>query len=499
MTPSKGQSFALNIVQFAMQSLMDGLSLRQVELVLGRVGAWFGFDGPDFSTVRLWALRVGLFLWQRTPPRADDWIWIVDHVAESGGGKCLTILGVRRSQLRGGDFALQHTDVTVLFMKVMPTSTGDAMFEIFVALAAVSGVPVQIVSDHGSDVFKGERLFHAQHPGIDVTWDCTHFHARRLLAAIKDDEVWALLKWSCQQTRLTVQRTPFAALSPPSTTGASRCEHLDKLTLWGVKTLAKLDAGAVAVLDDEHCYDAEAANTVRAELSPTVARSLKSLADRSFPNAATFTAALTETVGAEAQPSLSAAQITAIRRASHRGQRRADQHFAWLEAFRSPLTEIYEPLVQMVYSAEQQIKQAGLHCHSATDWLATQPPLPKSWTRARRFRAQLLRHLRQTGRTPLPDGHYRPRDQALLATSDVLESLFGKYKRYTERSPQTPLTSAILTLPLATEPLTPTLLAEALESVGVKHLYHWCQQTFGRTKLATQRLLTHLLPGTKPA
>jgi hypothetical protein len=31
------------------------------------------------------------------------------------------------------------------------------------------------------------------------------------------------------------------------------------------------------------------------------------------------------------------------------------------------------------------------------------------------------------------DGRGRSRGEALLATSDVLESLFGKYKRYTER------------------------------------------------------------------
>lgn len=47
-------------MQFAVQSLMEGLSLRQVEQVLTRLGAWLGFDAPDFTTVRLWWHRVGL-------------------------------------------------------------------------------------------------------------------------------------------------------------------------------------------------------------------------------------------------------------------------------------------------------------------------------------------------------------------------------------------------------------------------------------------------------
>jgi len=67
----------------AIDFFMIGLSLRQVEGVLNLMGQSFGFDAPDHTTVRLWALRMGLYLWQRTPPKASDWIWIVDHVAQA--------------------------------------------------------------------------------------------------------------------------------------------------------------------------------------------------------------------------------------------------------------------------------------------------------------------------------------------------------------------------------------------------------------------------------
>ena len=75
--------------------------------------------------MRLWVQRVGLSLWQRRLPHADDWIWLLDHVAEAGGGKCLVIVGVRRSWLCGRDFVLRHTDVTLLYAEVMDRSTGN--------------------------------------------------------------------------------------------------------------------------------------------------------------------------------------------------------------------------------------------------------------------------------------------------------------------------------------------------------------------------------------
>lgn len=464
---------------------MDGLSLRQVEKVLARLGSWLGFDGPDFTTVRLWGQRVGLYLWQRTPPRADDWIWILDHVAESGGGKCLVIVGVRRVELRGRDFVLRHTDVTLLYAETMRTCTGDDMYRILVALAAVCGVPVQIVSDHGSDVLKGERLFQAEHASVVLTWDITHRSARLLLAAVKGDETWVAFKAACQRTRTAVERTPWSALAPPSTAGASRCEHFDTLVLWGAAALAKLDAGASGVIDCEHAWDDAASYALREALSAAEQERLKPLLGRSFADAEAFGLVVTATLG----PS---EHTAAIVRESDQGRRRGLAHFGWLEAYRERLRAEYVPLVQMTYSAEQQVKHEGLHGRSAGEWRTTQPPLPRGVTRARHHRAELLRYLRSEGRG-------RSRGEALLATSDVLESLFGKYKRYTERSPQTSLNSAILTLPVATEELTPDLIERAIVTTPLKRLQRWCRETFGRTKLAVQHLLNDLVPGTESA
>jgi hypothetical protein len=79
--------------------------------------------------VRLWLQRVGLYLWQRTLPHAEDWIWLVDRVAEAAGGKCLVLVGARRSWLCGRDFVLMHSDVTLLYAEVMERSSGDDRVE----------------------------------------------------------------------------------------------------------------------------------------------------------------------------------------------------------------------------------------------------------------------------------------------------------------------------------------------------------------------------------
>lgn len=77
--------------------------------------------------------------------------------------------------------------------------------------------------------------------------------------------------------------------------------------------------------------------------------------------------------------------------------------------------------------------------------------------------------------------------------------LFGQYKRYTERSPQNSLSSAILTLPVATVELTPELIERAIITTPLKSLQRWCRETFGRTTMALQRVLNDLVLGTESA
>ena len=52
-------------------------------------------------------------------------------------------------------------------------------------------------------------------------------------------------------------------------------------------------------------------------------------------------------------------------------------------------------------------------------------------------------------------------------------------------------------MPVATEELTPDLIERAIVTIPLKSLHHWCRETFGRTKLAVQRLLNDLVSGTE--
>jgi hypothetical protein len=54
---------------------------------------------PSWSSTRLWLLRLGYYKLTRAKEDGADWVWIVDHVVQTGQEKCLLIVGIRLSAL----------------------------------------------------------------------------------------------------------------------------------------------------------------------------------------------------------------------------------------------------------------------------------------------------------------------------------------------------------------------------------------------------------------
>jgi hypothetical protein len=84
---------------------------------------------------------------------------ILDHTVELGQEKCLVILGVALDAFQSGRYTLSHGDVRLLDLDIVTSSTGEQVHGKIAEVVRRYGAPVQIVSDHGSDVKKGIELF----------------------------------------------------------------------------------------------------------------------------------------------------------------------------------------------------------------------------------------------------------------------------------------------------------------------------------------------------
>ncbi len=221
------------------------VSLRGVsEILLSLVsilGDALPLSLPYHQTVRSWLLRCGLFLLRRDVPPRDDWVWILDWTIRVGQKKCLLILGVSLEQLQARPGALEHHQVVVLDLCVTAHCTGADVERRLKRLAGRVGVPKQIVSDHGSDLSKGVRLFRVANPMVVDTYDVTHKLACLVKAELEADPRWAEFLRYCTSSLFQLQQSRGAFLTPPGPRSLERYMNVDRHTEWASRMLAVLD------------------------------------------------------------------------------------------------------------------------------------------------------------------------------------------------------------------------------------------------------------------
>ena len=80
-------------------------------------------------------------------------------------------------------------------------------------------------------------------------------------------------------------------------------------------------------------------------------------------------------------------------------------------------------------------------------------------------------------------------EKSFLATSDVIESLFGKYKQFSARCPLKEMGQMLLTICLSTMKLTKVEEKKALETISFADVEQWLGEVFGKSMLSKRKSL----------
>jgi hypothetical protein len=392
---------------------------------------------PCPQTVRLWLLRVGLYVLRRALPRRSDWVFILDHTIRLGQRKCLLILGVPLERVQGPRGALGHHDVVVLDLWVTTRCTGEDVAERLRAVGERVGTPRQVVSDHGSDLTKGIGLYQAEQAAVVGqaavvdTYDVTHRLACLVKAELEPDPRWGELLRRCTSSLFQVQQTAGAFLVPPTPRRLSRYLNVDRHVEWAGRVLTLLDARDLA----------EVAGLLKMSLE-------------------------------EARSWL-------------------ESKLGWLREFRADVGH-WERLLRVVRQTHEEVKNHGLSRQTARRvWRGLGADIMTD-PRLRGFLARVLWYLRA-------EGGKVPRGESWLGTSDVIESLFGKYKWLGEKAPYAEVGASVLALPVLTTELTGELLHEALSAVSGDDVRDWVSEHVGRSTLSKVRAIAEADTGREAA
>ena len=148
-----------------------------------------------------------------------------------------------------------------------------------------------------------------------------------------------------------------------------------------------------------------------------------------------------------------------------------EEKLGWLREYACEV-RAWSYFQKVVKVAEKEIKEGGL---SRTSWRRVKDRLegespPVGTEKA--FREQVLSFVRK-------EGAKVPARQKYLGSTDVLESLFGKYKDLAAQAPCREITANVLMIPLLVTSLTADLLRQALETVRAQDVEEWLDEHLG--------------------
>ena len=467
--------YSVEVMQLSLQLYLHaGFGCRGVCRVLQLLAGYLPLGVPASTTVLNWCCRLGLGVLRRPPPRRDDWIFVIDHTVALGTLKCFVVLGIPASRLPETDYSPRHGDMTVLAVEVAATSTGGQVVAVLERVSARTGMPVQIVCDHGSDLRKGIALFRRQAPNCVETYDISHAVATQLKAHWRGDAHWQRFLQQAGNTLSHFQQTDVAFLLPPRQRTKARYMAIDAHIDWAQRLIGYRDQGDFSLIGRPCVFSANAWARLCAVQGKRRIGPLRVLIGQCYDTRAALSDAL-RAHGVEAPDE----RDDAFWRLADQGYARFLEAFDWVLAYRGVLPQ-WAQTISVSKTVQTLLKTQGLSRttpDAVKAELSAQEPLAAP---VAAFRTRLLEHIEQEA-TKLPVG------VTWLASSDIIESVFGHYKAFTARGPLKEVGRMVLLIPAFLSVPTAPVIREAMASVRSIDVEQWVQNHLGTSMLARRR------------
>lgn len=157
---------------------------------------------------------------------------------------------------------------------------------------------------------------------------------------------------------------------------------------------------------------------------------------------------------------------------------RLETKLGWLREYQAALTE-WSELMDVVHLAEDFVRRDGIYVAADEDLAEILPTSPPG-TAAATVRDALLTHVKGQAAGARP-GEYLP------ASTEVLESCFGKLKHLERDQSRSGFTHLLLSLGALVGETTAPLVQAAQETCPLKCVWRWCRDKMGTTLHSKRR------------
>lgn len=468
-----GHSFSGGYILLAMAMyLRTQAGFRGVSTVFTELQKHMGLEPVGHCCVRQWVLRLGHGLLNQPVDRSRNWIYIADFSIRLGKERCLLILGATQENIAQQGYCLGHGQVRVLDICVGEHFSGRDVFERFTALKEKTGVPKQIVSDNGNDIKKGVELFREANASVTHTYDITHMIGTCLKHSLEPAPEWFGLQSDLRGLAQQTKQSGVSFLRPIATGKKARwlniggtVEWLERIYDYEQKADFHLISQGFRLLNAQQVYDS-LKDGCKNKLGQQ--RLWKTLGTTVFKDRSELEG-LKELYGIP--ESLELITVCA-------GKFRFNEKFkVFLDKYRDYLPQLVE-LKNMTEGIKSIVKSQGLSMGTLQQVGMLYDNISTPWV------MKVFHDINNRLQVEHSKGPFS--GMPLLACSDIIESLFGKFKAKAKQTVGG-IYQTILTTPLFCCELTEKVVGQILTTVKMEDVNNWFKQMIGTSNLAKRR------------
>jgi len=201
-------------------------------------------------------LKLGSYKLNRAKETGDDWVFLIDKTIQMGPDKCLAIAGVRLSKLRQNNLTLSHNDLEPLVVNISQSCPGEKVYEALKEAQSKTGkAPCQILSDGGTDLLRGIRMFVEENNTTHHSYDITHKLALLMKDEFGQNNLWDEFRKSSIDLTQKIKLSPIAHLAPPRLRPKSSILNLRHFIRWGFKLLQFVKTRSGLPMEDKFVSD----------------------------------------------------------------------------------------------------------------------------------------------------------------------------------------------------------------------------------------------------
>jgi chemotaxis protein histidine kinase CheA len=424
----KNYSYFVTIMRIVLLFVLSAsMSFRSAAKALKINSLFFDIATPCHTTIIDWSRKIGFFVYHQAKEKIKESLWIVDFSIQIGTQKLMLVLRADLSKVHSqkkynkcnkgkrNKLDINFHNVEVIHMQILESTSYVYTLSELEQILEKCGAPLFIVSDEGSDLSKGIRMFIEKHPSIEHINDISHKISNILKAKLENDLKWKKFCQIVTEIKQKIKLSVIAHMCPPQFRKKVRFLNVRDPIKWAFQML-NIKVASIPKAEREHF-------------------------------------------------------VTYIQKP--------------LLAFKNKIIQ-WQEIANFITEVESQIKHYGLTCGNGSQIQSTSQILTALYPKKRISKYVLgvmnpIFEFIKRQEAKLTPG------QIVISSSDIIESMFGKWKSMAPENSMVGITDNIFIFPLLTVNLTTELIKKALEEVHTQQIDEWRNKVLGKTTYTKRR------------